>query len=302
MKSLLILAVVTVLAISLGVNHANAMCAIDTDWPNRPCIDTSPPLPLSKSEWRDLWSEYYTFKGDDWMKQQKLELDKQTKSDNLKEWIESGYDSQNFTNYNVWFYYYVNDQAPAPDGYGLDETSYVREILSPLKQFNSGIPIDKIQCKEGLELVIKSSNGSPACVKPETKTKLIEHGWASMLTLDPNTTEMPTNAKLMANATNTIFINVVGMDGVYRWYNDQEVNPTLTLWANVENTIQIHNPTDEKHEFVIESQSKEITTSGDILSYDNGNVTIKPNMEYTLEYHCKYHPDTMKGQIEIISP
>ena len=176
-------------------------------------------------------------------------------------------------------------------------------IPPPLKQFKAGIQIDEITCKKGLELVIKSDHRHhPMCVKPETKTKLIERGLASMYNLDHDTSEMPTNAKLMANATNTIFINVVEMDGVYRWYNDQEVNPTLTLWANVENTIQIHNPTDEKHEFVIESQSTEIATSGDILSDGNGNVTIKPNMEYTLEYHCKYHPDTMKGQIEIISP
>jgi hypothetical protein len=187
MKSLLILAVFTVLAISFGVNHANAMCVIDTDWPDKPCIDTSPPLPLSKSEWRDLWSEYYTLKGADWMEQQKLELDKQIKSNNLKEWIESGYDSQNFTNYNVWFYYYVNDQAPAPEGYELDETIYVEEILSPLKQFKSGIPIGKIQCKEGLELVIKPSNGSPACVSHQSALVLLIRGWGNQdneLTVD----------------------------------------------------------------------------------------------------------------------
>lgn len=49
---------------------------------------------------------------------------------------------------------------------------------SPLKQFESGIPIDEIQCKEGLEVVLKSSDGSPACVFPETKKILIERGWA----------------------------------------------------------------------------------------------------------------------------
>ena len=50
-------------------------------------------------------------------------------------------------------------------------------ILSPLQQFKSGIPIDEIECKDGLVIVIKNSNGNPACVKPETKTKLIERGW-----------------------------------------------------------------------------------------------------------------------------
>lgn len=47
----------------------------------------------------------------------------------------------------------------------------------PLIQFKSGVPIKKIKCKEGLESILKSSDGSPACVKPETKQKLVERGW-----------------------------------------------------------------------------------------------------------------------------
>ena len=39
-----------------------------------------------------------------------------------------------------------------------------------------GISISKIVCKEKLELVTKH-DGSPACVKHETKQKLIERGW-----------------------------------------------------------------------------------------------------------------------------
>jgi hypothetical protein len=56
-----------------------------------------------------------------------------------------------------------------------DESSYYR-LMSPLKQFKSGIPIDKIQCKENLVLIQKQ-DGAPACVKPETKEKLIIRGW-----------------------------------------------------------------------------------------------------------------------------
>lgn len=187
MKYLIIFVTVITLAIQSGAYHADAACMIDNDWPSKPCIDTSPPLPLSKSEWKELWSEYYTFKGAVWMEQQKLELDKQIQSDNLKEWIESGYDTQNFANYNVWFYYYVNDQAPAPKGYELSQIADSREIPSPLKQFKSGIPIDEIQCKEGLELVIKSSNGSPACVRHHNVIALSLRGWSvqgNELTID----------------------------------------------------------------------------------------------------------------------
>jgi hypothetical protein len=178
MKIMLMLVMIaTLFAIQFGVNHVDAKCMLDKDWPEKPCIDTAPPLPLSKSEWKDLWSKYYTFKGAEWMDQQKSELDQQIMSGNLREWIESGSSTQNFTNYNVWFYYYVNGQVLAPDGYELEEPIRDVEVRSPLQQFKSGISIDKIQCKEELVLVTKH-DGSPACVKPETKIKLIERGWA----------------------------------------------------------------------------------------------------------------------------
>ena len=55
--------------------------------------------------------------------------------------------------------------------------SYSRIYVSPLKQFSIGIHPEDIKCKESLTLVTKY-DGSPACVKPETKIKLIERGWA----------------------------------------------------------------------------------------------------------------------------
>ena len=50
---------------------------------------------------------------------------------------------------------------------------------TPLGQYTSGTPLDKIICKENLEFVIKSSNWHPACVKSESVTKLIQIGWAA---------------------------------------------------------------------------------------------------------------------------
>jgi len=63
----------------------------------------------------------------------------------------------------------------------ISESEFEKKLVSdvippPLKQFKSGIPVDEIQCRESLVLVTKH-DGSPACVKPETKTKLIERGW-----------------------------------------------------------------------------------------------------------------------------
>lgn len=54
--------------------------------------------------------------------------------------------------------------------------------IPPLKQMKLGIPFTNIVCNEDLEL-IKKYDGSPSCVKPATKQKLIERGW----TLDSST-------------------------------------------------------------------------------------------------------------------
>ena len=52
------------------------------------------------------------------------------------------------------------------------------QIPSLKLQEKSGIsPLDVV-CKEGLQKVLKSSDKSPACVKPSTAEKLIKRGWA----------------------------------------------------------------------------------------------------------------------------
>jgi hypothetical protein len=67
----------------------------------------------------------------------------------------------------------INDDSGI--SYGLGFT--VKEsVESPLAQSKSGISIDDMQCNDSLVLIQKH-DGSPACVKPETKQKLIERGW-----------------------------------------------------------------------------------------------------------------------------
>jgi hypothetical protein len=49
---------------------------------------------------------------------------------------------------------------------------------SPLKQIDTGIPTENITCSNDLDLVYKTSNKYPACVKHATAEKLIQRGWA----------------------------------------------------------------------------------------------------------------------------
>ncbi len=49
----------------------------------------------------------------------------------------------------------------------------------PLEQTNYGILAENVSCINGLVLVLKTEDGSPACVWPNTAQKLIERGWAT---------------------------------------------------------------------------------------------------------------------------
>lgn len=52
------------------------------------------------------------------------------------------------------------------------------KILSPLQQSKMHVSINQIVCSDNLFLVMKKSDGSPACVKQNTESTLIERGWA----------------------------------------------------------------------------------------------------------------------------
>lgn len=58
------------------------------------------------------------------------------------------------------------------------DTKSLAYFPPPLKQIQEGIEPMQVTCTEGLELVLKVSNGQPACVKPSSVSKLIERGWA----------------------------------------------------------------------------------------------------------------------------
>jgi hypothetical protein len=87
----------------------------------------------------------------------------------------------------------------------------------------------------------------------------------------------------------------------FRWVNPMSgvINPTLNFKANTNQTIQIQNPTDFKHQFIIDQNGKQLATSGDIAAGSSGQVSFKPNMIGTFGYHCLYHPTTMKGIIQV---
>jgi FtsP/CotA-like multicopper oxidase with cupredoxin domain len=167
-------------------------------------------------------------------------------------------------------------------------SEHAKKLESPKAQMIHGVSAQDVKCREGFQLVIKSSDNSPACIKPASVSKLMSWGWIKSVAAD-------TQAKVQK-----LQVSVIEEDEVYSWTSGEQINPTLTLIKNTENVIEIQNPTDVKHEFVIESNGEEIAASGDISPDSSGMLSIKPDMVGELGYHCEYHPDSMKGTIQII--
>ena len=110
------------------------------------------------------------------------------------------------------------------------------------------------------------------------------------------------SASASTSNTSSIALNALELKNeTYRWQNTSEaINPTLHLIANTDYVIKIKNPTDTKHELIITSNGTE-TKSNELKPGKNGKLNFNANSTGTFEYHCEYHPDTMKGIIEISS-
>lgn len=64
--------------------------------------------------------------------------------------------------------------------YDIESKAYekITHQYSPIEQLKLGVPLDMIQCKPNLELILKASNNNPACVSSKNVQKLIDKGWA----------------------------------------------------------------------------------------------------------------------------
>ena len=60
-------------------------------------------------------------------------------------------------------------------------------LLPPSQQIQNSVLAKDIICKEELELILKFTDNSPACVRSETAKKLIERGWSETFSHPQNT-------------------------------------------------------------------------------------------------------------------
>ena len=72
----------------------------------------------------------------------------------------------------------TSDKRISLSDYVVTFTISKSEIPSPYKQSKSGVTSKDVQCRDGFQLVLKTTDDSPACVKPSTASTLILWGWA----------------------------------------------------------------------------------------------------------------------------
>jgi len=122
---------------------------------------------------------------------------------------------------------------------------------------------------------------------------------------DNNTTTTTTPTITLTD--NAVQVNATEING-YKWQINGHFNPDVRMLANTAYTFTVQNPTDSTHELKIaDSQGKDLATSGDIQpGGGSGILNFKTNMTSSgggnmLGYYCEYHPDLMKGSIQIVN-
>jgi hypothetical protein len=128
------------------------------------------------------------------------------------------------------------------------------------------------------------------------------------------------------SSSSSIMLTAKLVDNQYRWTdtNSNVINPTLNITSGVENQITIKSVKGdpEEHELIIEGISsnaattaattdnegkgEELVASEEIEDGSSTSVHFNPgeiqegNRNYqSFEYYCEYHPDTMRGKVQI---
>jgi hypothetical protein len=131
-------------------------------------------------------------------------------------------------------------------------------------------------------------------------------GYYHVATAQGNNTPKATTATA-TTTTNGTTIQLTSKEvsnGVDRWIdtNNGAANPKLKVLENTNNIIKIQNPTDTKHQLIIDTGADELPASGVVAPNGNGQLSFNPNQLGTFTYHCAFHPFTMQGTIQIVKP
>ena len=103
------------------------------------------------------------------------------------------------------------------------------------------------------------------------------------------------------------------VDNQYRGIGSHNsTNPTLNFTSGIDHQITIKSleGNSEEHELIIEGMSAAADEGEELIASDHvedGSSTtinfnpsdVETNNYQSLEYYCEYHPDTMRGKVQI---
>lgn len=126
---------------------------------------------------------------------------------------------------------------------------------------------------------------------------------ATAIEEDSDKIAITSKPKLSANGVTVQISSKEISPGLYRWTNSTTgtFNPTLKVIANATNIIKIENPTDSKHNLIIDTGTDFLPESGAIAPRTSGQLSFGPTSASTYTYHCAYHPFTMNGKVIIVN-
>jgi len=122
------------------------------------------------------------------------------------------------------------------------------------------------------------------------------NGILMMPGIPPANAQQPTSAE-----SGIIDLKVSERNGNFVWESgDNMVNPQINMKVNGVYSIQLESMDGNKieHQLVIQTNDgKELLKSAEISNGETDDFSFTPKTMGTYEYHCKYHPETMKGSI-----
>ena len=174
-----------------------------------------------------------------------------------------------------------------PNVFGQNETGDLRHLIpkwlttkSPLEQYNAGISANIVVCQGNLQLVIKTRDNSPACIKPETVNMLLGRGWAE-------NTVSTISGFLEQNYRNATYRNGTVVDSHdidVKLYPNGEGSPTIQVQIFFPNetlyktdSIPVTNiQPDGYYKYHIDTKSNNYTSKGFMASinYNNDSAII----------------------------
>ncbi|MGI0018184.1 MAG: cupredoxin domain-containing protein [Nitrosotalea sp.] len=163
----------------------------------------------------------------------------------------------------------------------------VSSLLSPLKQFKSGVTANDIICRDDLQLLVETHEGLPICVKQNSEPSLLRQDWS-----------YPSNCKYEQNAfTGGVAGLIVIEKNASNPSSDKSYSPkNSTVVIGWNNTVSWLN---------LDNTPSSVTSNWNI--FDSGTILPGKDWQHTFDcagnygYHSDPHP-WMKGWIKVLPP